>query len=95
MTASSWASAALGDDPVASLKTFQGGLTVNLIATDRAALETCVSDERLNTVVERNRTNEFDYLPVTEPVSGSTERAARIIGLVEVYRYMDGIEPRG
>ena len=48
-----WASRALGDDPHNELHAFQQGLTVNLIATERAKLLTCGIDEPIGQTVPR------------------------------------------
>src|ERR1700724_2078962 len=80
----SWASRSLGNDPHVTLETFQKGLTVGLISTDRSAFETCCIDEELATVIERNRHKPFDFLPVTDKASNVLGTCSRIIGLIEV-----------
>ena len=90
-----WASKALDDDPIGMLETFHRGLTVDLIVTKRALLETCAADEALASVIERNRNNGFDFLPVTEPASRKPDSYARIVGLIEILPYMHGKEPQG
>jgi hypothetical protein len=77
------------------LETFHRGLTVDLIVTKRALLETCAADEALASVIERNRSNAFDFLPVTEPASRKPDSCARIVGLIEILPYMHGKEPQG
>ena len=94
MVAPSWASRTLGADPAETLAAFQGGLTVSLIATERAAFETCAADEPLALVVERNRANAFDFLPVIESAPGKADSGTRIIGLMEIFPFMHGEEPK-
>src|SRR5262249_53547236 len=67
----------------------QKGLTVDLIATKRADFETCDLNESLPAVVERNRRNRFDFLPVIEPAT------KRIIGLFEITPFMQGAAENG
>jgi hypothetical protein len=94
--APSWAKGQNSDNPAATMETFQRGLTVRLISTDRSAFETCASDEALAAVVDRNRRHDFDYLPVTEPISDNDGKRARIVGLLEIDTYMHGqSEPQG
>jgi hypothetical protein len=90
-----WASKALGDDPARMLESIHRGLTVDSIATERAKFETCAADEALAVVIERNRSNAFDFLPVTEPEPGTPATSARIIGLLEIVPYVHGKEPQG
>src|SRR5262245_17723474 len=95
VTAPPWASRALGDHPGRNLENFNRGLTVSLMATEPAALRTCEPDEPLAAVVERNRSNAFDFLPVTEPSPARMDKHARIVGLIEIFPYMHGTEPQG
>jgi CBS domain containing-hemolysin-like protein len=73
-----WATSSIGNEPHVTIEALQKGLTVDLIATKRSSFETCAHDEMLSTVVERNRHNGFDFLPVIEAATG------RIIGLIEI-----------
>jgi hypothetical protein len=94
--APSWAKRANSDNPAAAMETFQKGLTVRLISTDRSTFETCASDETLAAVVDRNRRHDFDYLPVTEPTPNDDGKRAHIVGLLEIVTYMHGeSEPQG
>src|SRR5215813_248436 len=88
-----WANSSMGDDPRITLNTFQSGLTVDLIATRRADFATCLQDEALSSVVERNRHNQFDYLPVLG--SGGTRKPESIVGLIEIAPFMHGLDPAG
>jgi hypothetical protein len=82
-----WANSAVGDDPNITLA-FQSGLTVGLIATKRVKFETCFQDEKLATVVHRNRHNRFDFLPVIDPATGKKGTYGRIVGLIEIAPFM-------
>src|SRR2546430_1201698 len=84
-----WANRSIGDEPQVTIETLQKGLTVGLIATERANFETCAQDEMLSSVVERNRRNRFDYLPV---VAAAT---SRIVGLIEIAPFMQGATADG
>jgi hypothetical protein len=77
-----WASGSL-DSPPEGLKAFEDSFAVHLIATPRAVFRTCAANENLAGVVERNRSDNFDFLPVTDPESERNGRSNRIIGLVE------------
>jgi hypothetical protein len=77
-----WAKRPSGAEPDATLYAIQRGLTVSLIATPRDRFETCVEHERLSKVVERNRHNGFDFLPVIERNNGL------IIGLIEISAFI-------
>lgn len=92
MRSRAWAARA-ADDPAATLATFQEMLPVRLIATERKALKTCRSDEKLSIVVARNHEG-FDYFPVVECADGVPER---IVGLVKLVAFMQGldVEPQG
>src|SRR5215469_3024038 len=82
-----WASRAVGDEPKVAMEALQKGLTVGLICTKSEHLVTCQESEPLSIVVERNRSNGFDFLPV---ISGPTEAVSarnKIIGLVEIASY--------
>jgi hypothetical protein len=50
----SWASKSIGDEPHATIKALQEGLTVSLIATKRADFVTCPRDAALAPVVEQS-----------------------------------------
>jgi hypothetical protein len=94
MTADSsppWASGALVGDPAQALKTIEQNFAVHLIATPRSAFRTCFADESLVHVVERNRSDQFDFLPVLEAEGGSTDKPVRIIGLVELVPFLDRV----
>jgi hypothetical protein len=52
-----WANHSLGDDLHVTLQTFQQGLTVGLIATDRSAFETCSIYEELAAVIRAGLKN--------------------------------------
>jgi CBS domain-containing protein len=84
-----WANRSIGDEPQGTIETLQKGLTVGLIATERANFETCTNDEMLSSVVERNRRNQFDFLPV---VAAATDR---IVGLIEIAPLMHGTSADG
>jgi hypothetical protein len=75
-----WANTSIGSDAHFVLETLQAGLTVNLISTKRSDFVTCTSDEELSIVVNRNRQNQFDFLPVIETL----ESPNRIVGLIEI-----------
>jgi hypothetical protein len=85
-----WATGALVGDPAQALKTIEQNFAVHLIATPRSAFRTCFADESLVCVVERNRSDQFDFLPVLEPESESNSKPARIIGLIELVPFLDG-----
>src|SRR5262245_26130673 len=85
-----WAKRALSDDPHITLETFQKGLTVSLIATERSKFETCDIEEPVVAVVERNRLNSYDFVPVTERSTNSAHTHQRIVGLIELASYMRG-----
>jgi hypothetical protein len=77
-----WAKRPSGTEPDATRDAIQRGLTVSLIATPRDRFETCIKDEGLSKVVERNRHNGFDFLPVVERNNGL------IVGLIEISPFM-------
>jgi len=80
-----WASHSIGNEPHVTLEALQAGLTVNLIATARPFV-TCAMVETLAQVVELNRQNQFDFLPVTErAINGAVSQ--RIVGLLEIASY--------
>lgn len=79
-------------NPSDALATFQNGLTVDLIATARPLFRTCAADEALKTVVEHNRAENFDFLPVTES-RGASSDTNRIVGLIELVAFMTGDVP--
>jgi hypothetical protein len=76
-----WANHSIGNEPHVTLEALQAGLTVNLIATARAAFVTCAMNETLAQVIKDNSQNQFDFLPVTELADD------RIVGLLEITRY--------
>ena len=80
----SWANGVIGDDPADVMRSFENSLPVRLIATPREQFKTCTADENLTSVVERNRADSLDFLPVTEPVSGKDIQSDRIIGVIEL-----------
>jgi hypothetical protein len=82
-------------DPSGTLRIFQEGLPVRLIATDRNAFKICTPNDALVDVVARNREDLFDYFPVTVPATDVTDTRDRIVGLVEIAPYMHGTEPQG
>lgn len=84
-----WASGSLDSYPVEGLKAFEDRFTVNLITTPRAAFRTCAADEELATVLERNRFEQFDFLPVTESDSNRSSRPSQIIGLIELIPFLE------
>ena len=90
-----WVNSSIGDDPEGTLATFQSGLTVDLIATKRADFETCAEDETLSSLVERNRDNKFDFLPVTKTAPTEARKPASIIGLIEIAPFMHAAKPLG
>ncbi len=90
-----WASSSLGDDPHLTMEILQRGLSVDLIATARSDLETCSHDEMLTTVVDRNRRNQFDFLPVLGPAIDGAGAPGRIIGLIEIAPFMSAPTPDG
>ena len=93
--ASGWANNYLGNDPHLTLEAFQKDLTVNLIRTPRAAFQTCGLHEALAVVVERNRANKFDFLPVVEPPSNRSLSRNKIVGLIELVPFMQGADVGG
>jgi len=82
---SDWATNALIGSPAEDIVTFQSGLLVKLIATDRKDLRTCTPQEDVTDVVKRNAEDQFDYFPVVE--------GDRIVGLIELIPFMRGEEP--
>ena len=73
-----WANHSIGNEPHVTIEALQAGLTVNLIATARAAFVTCAMNETLAQVIKDNSQNKFDFLPVTEMADGG------IVGLLEI-----------
>src|SRR5215831_10395819 len=71
-----WANGALVGDSVEALRNIENVFTVGLIATPREAFRTCQADEQLARVVERYRSELFDFLPVIEASDD------QIIGLI-------------
>jgi hypothetical protein len=84
----SWATGSIGNEPEVTIETLQKGLMVGLIATKRADFETCSPGEMLSTVVDRNRSNHFDFLPVIETTG-------HIVGLIEIAPFMQGAPTDG
>jgi hypothetical protein len=93
--ASGWANNYLGNDPHLTLEAFQNDLTVNLIRTPRSAFETCGLHEALAVVVERNRANKFDFLPVVELPPNRSDSRNKIVGLIELVPFMQGADVGG
>lgn len=58
---------ASSDDPHEALLGFQESLPVRLIATARQDFKTCRPDEAVCDIVEHNRDERFDFLPVLGP----------------------------
>src|SRR5689334_3168064 len=85
-----WANASLATDPGAVLKAIEKDLTVSLIATDRSLFETCSIDEKLTSVMERNRQMGFDYLPVTKSSANDA-----VVGLIELAPLMKSVVATG
>ncbi|SDR39049.1 hypothetical protein SAMN05519103_02589 [Rhizobiales bacterium GAS113] len=81
---SAWANSSIGNDPDLTVEALQSGLTVSLIATKRADFETCIRDEEILTVVNRNRRNRFDFLPVIGATKDRAEVRSKIVGLIEI-----------
>jgi hypothetical protein len=79
-----WASNPLGDDPRTTLETFQQDITVDLVATERSKFQVCGIDEPLRTVLERNQHNDYDFLPVTEPIADGITTSDIIVGLLNI-----------
>lgn len=86
MPLQSWSQSALGDDEDRALSVFQESLPVQLIATGRSDFKTCLPDETLSDVVERNRAAAFDFLPVVETPGGET-----VAGVLEVAALMSQV----
>jgi hypothetical protein len=95
VASTSWAKNSLGDDPDLTLEAFQRGLTVGLIATKGADFETCTHDEKLSTVVDRNRRKRFDFLPVIEPPKEGADTRDKIVGLIEIAPFMQAAKAEG
>jgi len=77
-----WANGALVGDSVEALRNIENVFTVGLIATPREAFRTCQAAEQLARVVERYRSELFDFLPVIEASDD------QIIGLIELVAFM-------
>jgi hypothetical protein len=91
MTATqAWSRSAVEDKPHHALSAFQESLPVHLIATGRADFKTCLSEEALADVVQRNRPDGFDFLPVMVPGSRGSETVA---GVLEVAAFSGGAVP--
>ena len=91
MKSTPWARSSVGDEPHVTLESLQSGLTVGLIATNRADFATCTSNEVIANVVGRNRITRYDFLPVVEPGKDVADRNT-IVGLIEIRPFMD-VEP--
>src|SRR5438093_83628 len=89
-TTQGWNTNALGDDASGALSAFQGSLPVLLIATGRKDFKTCMPDEALFEVVERNRADGFDFLPVMAP---GTRGVQTVVGVLEVATFVNGVVP--
>src|SRR5579863_4939594 len=90
-TTNSWSARALaGDDVTDALTVFQESLPVQLIATRRSEFKTCFPEETLREVVDRNRTDGFDHLPVVRRDAPGRET---VIGVLEVTSLMSGAVP--
>jgi hypothetical protein len=74
-----WSWSALEDEPYHALSAFQDSLPIHLIATARADFKTCRPDEALADVVERNRPDRFDFLPVIVRGSRGSEMVAGVL----------------
>jgi hypothetical protein len=89
-TTQAWSRSALGDDAHSALSAFQESLPVHLIATGRPDFKTCLPDEALSEVVERNRADGFDFLPVIGP---GTRGGETVAGVLEVAAFISGVAP--
>src|SRR2546426_12844189 len=89
-TTQTWSRSALGDDAHNALAAFQESLPVHLIATGRPDFKTCLPDEALSEVVERNRADGFDFLPVMGP---GTRDGAMVAGVLEVAAFISAVAP--
>jgi CBS domain-containing protein len=78
------------DDSVEALTAFEDGLPVRLISTPREKMKTCRAEENVASVIERNRVDQFDHLPVT-----AAGASGRIIGLIELASFRAGTSPEG
>lgn len=85
-----WSRSGLGDNAHSTLSAFQESLPVHLIATGRPDFKTCLPDEALCEVVERNRADGFDFLPVMGP---GTQGGETIAGVLEVAAFIRGVAP--
>src|SRR5262249_28051472 len=83
-----WAYSSIGTEPQVTLEALQEGLTVSLIATPRKDFASCAQDEMIATVVEHNRQNRFDFLPVVEAPRNAGGSSDRIIGIIEIAPYV-------
>src|SRR3989442_7606402 len=89
-TTQAWSRSALGNDAHNALSAFQDSLPVHLIATGRPDFKTCLPDEALSEVVERNRADAYDFLPVMGP---GTRGAAMVVGVLDVTAFITGVVP--
>ena len=100
-TTQSWSGNALGDDAHGALSAFQESLPVHLIATGRAHFKTCLPEESLSEVVERNRVDAFDFLPVMGPGTQSDRTVAGVLNVAAFNRVVpeqavrDHMQPLG
>src|SRR5882757_961523 len=85
-----WASSAVEDEHQVTLEALQKGLTVDLIATKKEYFVTCRKNEPLSNVIEHNRSNQFDFLPVVDDTAQAVSTPGRIVGLVEIEPYRRG-----
>ncbi|MBS0184609.1 MAG: hypothetical protein JSS39_19645 [Nitrospira sp.] len=74
----------LEDDAHSGLSAFQESLPIHLIATGRAHFKTCLPEESLSEVIERNHIDAFDFLPVMGPGTQSGQTVAGILDVASV-----------
>src|SRR2546427_2850787 len=90
-TAQAWSQSTLRDNAHGALSAFQESLPVHLIATGRPDFKTCLPDEALSEVVERNRADGLDFLPV---MGLGTRGAETVTGVLEVAAFVSGAAPQ-
>lgn len=73
---------ASSNDSHEALSGFQESLSVRLIATARQDFKTCRPDEAVSDVVERNRDELFDFLPVLGPDLADNS----VVGVLDMVR---------
>jgi hypothetical protein len=86
-TVARWSAGALTGDPVTAMQGFQDGIPVRSIATGRDILKMCGPDDELAAIIERNRADQFDYMPILD--------GGRITGLIELVPFMHGAPAHG